>query len=92
MGVAEDGRAPTEEVSYMRSRGLCSMGAAEDGRAPTEEVACIRVKGFCSMGRGYGSDLFTQQSATPLDYKRAPHRKCSLPTNEVALCSSLRFL
>ena len=66
------------------------MGVAEDGRAPTEEVA-YPGQGLLFEG-GYGSDLFTQQSATPLDYKRAPHRKCSLPTNEVALCSSLRFL
>jgi hypothetical protein len=50
MGAAEDGRAPTEELSCLRGWDFCSTGAAEDGRAPAEELSCLRGWDFCSMG------------------------------------------
>jgi hypothetical protein len=50
-GAAEDGRAPTEELSCVRDCDFCSTGAAEDGRAPTEELSCVSGWDFCSTRR-----------------------------------------
>ena len=45
-GAAEDGRAPTEELSCVKGWWFCSTGAAEDDRAPTEELPCVRGLGL----------------------------------------------
>jgi hypothetical protein len=63
MGAAGDGRAPTEELPCIPSRGFSSRGAAGDGRAPTEELPCIPSRGFSSRGAaGDGPSLFGVRS------------------------------
>jgi hypothetical protein len=56
-GAAEDGFAPTEELSCFRSSGFYSTGAAEDGRAPTEELSCFLERVLFDGSRGWDKDF-----------------------------------
>ena len=42
-GAAEDGRAPTEELSFVRALGLLFDGAAGDGPGPTKSFRVTKI-------------------------------------------------
>ena len=69
MGAAEDGRAPTEELSCVRDWASDRRGVVEDGRAPTEDLSSVRNLGVRKTKRE-GADL--PQDQRPCLYLSSP--------------------